>query len=491
MTSGTTATGPPGSAGTGARTSDTAYRVYLAVLVAGTLVGPVLHTLVVWLATPGLGTLLAREELPALIATGTGLLLWIALAAGTVRGPVVMSPFRVHVVAGGPRTRRASLGGRYVRMLLLVLVTGTVLGALPGAALLRLGTGSSAALVEGALTGAGLAGVLGVSWLAGQSLSRRGRRWTAPSILAGAGAVALLLLRSRSVLPPNQAGWCVLAVVVAVALALAPHLLDRLRGPVLLEQAWRWRSATTAGGAGDLAAAATAYRSRPRRRGPADAVGTTRRLPLLFLRRDLVGAARTPVRSMVAAIVLCLGLGLAAWVAVGPVGSSWVGLALAFGLVYLALGVWSDGFRHGAEASAAPTLYGVSEQQLLWLHAALPAVLVMTLGTALGLTVVLLGQPLTAGALPVAGAIFCVAVRAFDAARGPMPVLLLTPVPTPLGDLSGVAVALWQADSLLVALIVPTVVTMAALIVGWPMVLAYLPACAALLLGLRHRLAAA
>src|SRR5690606_26641705 len=140
----------PRAAGAGAgmsgRPSDTAYRAYLAVLVTGTLVGPALHASVVWLARPGLGTLMAREDLPALVAAGTGLLLWIAMAAGTVRGPVVMSPFRVHLVAGGPRDRRVTLRGRYGTVLLLVVATGAVLGAVPGAALLQNGSGSAATL---------------------------------------------------------------------------------------------------------------------------------------------------------------------------------------------------------------------------------------------------------------------------------------------------------------------------------------------------------
>ena len=42
----------------------------------------------------------------------------------------------------------------------------------------------------------------------------------------------------------------------------------------------------------------------------------------------------------------------------------------------------------------------------------------------------------------------------FDAAKGPLPILLLMPVPTPLGDASSLNVLLWQSDAILLALLV-------------------------------------
>ena len=57
--------------------------------------------------------------------------------------------------------------------------------------------------------------------------------------------------------------------------------------------------------------------------------------------------------------------------------------------------------------------------------------------------------------LPVAVVLLLVVlIRAYDSAKGPLPVLLLTPVPSPFGDLSSLNVSLWQADALLIAVVV-------------------------------------
>ena len=42
-------------------------------------------------------------------------------------------------------------------------------------------------------------------------------------------------------------------------------------------------------------------------------------------------------------------------------------------------------------------------------------------------------------------------LRLRDSAKGPLPPELLTPVSTPAGDASGVAILLWQADAVILA----------------------------------------
>ncbi|AXH96903.1 hypothetical protein DV701_12945 [Ornithinimicrobium avium] len=462
-------------------------------LVTALVVGPSLRALAVVVAVPGLGEVLAREDLPALVAAAAGLLVWGALAVGTTHGPVMGSPLRIHVLAGGPQPRRMSLRGSFVRRLLVLVVAGAALGAVPGLALLHLGAGGAGTTaLGGAMTGACVGGVTAAGWLAGQALSRRGVRRAALLVPVCAGLVATLLLVGPAALPP---GWTspvtvlLLLVLLVAGLTVVPGLLDRLRGPVLLEQATRWQGATTAGGAGDLAGAAATYRPVPSRHGRWDAVGRGGSLPLLFLRRDLVGAARTPVRLLVGISVLLLALVLGIVVSTLSSGPSWAVLAVAFAMVHVRLGVVSDGFRHAVEASAAPTLYGVPDHHLVGLHAALPLAVVLVLGAAAALVAVPLTGVHPVGALlVVVGGLFCVAVRAYDAARGPMPLLLLTPVPTAAGDMSGLMVAAWQADALLVAVLVPTLVTVAAVSLGGWLVLIYAPAAALVLLGLRRRM---
>ena len=42
-----------------------------------------------------------------------------------------------------------------------------------------------------------------------------------------------------------------------------------------------------------------------------------------------------------------------------------------------------------------------------------------------------------------------VGVRAYDATKGPLPIELMMPVPTPAGDASSIGIWLWQSDALL------------------------------------------
>ncbi len=84
--------------------------------------------------------------------------------------------------------------------------------------------------------------------------------------------------------------------------------------------------------------------------------------------------------------------------------------------------------------------------------------------------------------------LLAVAVRAYDSAKGPLPLLLLTPVPSPLGDLSSVTVSIWEAD----ALIITTVAGAAAVAMAGASPVRLLAAAGALagvlILALRRRL---
>ncbi|RII90093.1 hypothetical protein DZF96_17525, partial [Clavibacter michiganensis] len=163
----------------------------------------------------------------------------------------------------------------------------------------------------GALVGVILAG----SWLAGQRLGAGGRAVGGAVLLA---STALAVLVPTAVVPWAAVGmifpgartggdaWSPAADVgtafgVLTALALAviaavPSVLRSLRGSELLAQAQRWQAATTLAITGDLAMAAGGFRPVPRiGRGWGAVRG--RSSAALILRRDLVGALRTPVRA--------------------------------------------------------------------------------------------------------------------------------------------------------------------------------------------------
>lgn len=495
--------------GKGRPDPDRLYRVYVVVLLACVVAGPAVHAAVTTLSLPFLLDALRSPALPLLVPAGVAGLAASALVVGRSLGPVLGEPFRLQVLAGGPQRRRVSLRPRFLAAGAVVVTVVAVAGAVPTLALIRAGSTGPGLVLVGVAAGA-LAGVISaVCWLAGQALSpRKARVLTASLVGIGVAASALGLwagghwpwgagrwaLAGGSWAPagsiaPTTLLLTLLAVTATAAAASVPRLLDRLSGPVLTVQASRWRSATTAAGAGDLHGALAAYRPVPSRAPTRPAVGAGPGLALVVLRRDVVGLSRTPGRLLLAVTGTLAAVVLAGLVALLPTQVAWAALAAAAAWGYLALGPVSDGFRHAVEVASAPVLYGVGDHRLLALHALLPTLLVLLAGAA-GLALVgLVGSGPLPSLAAGAGLLLGVLVHLYDAAKGPMPVSLLTPVPTPAGDASGIAVALWQVDALLMAVGVPTAVGLLVLTSGPWALLLHLPVAALLLVGVHRRLA--
>lgn len=208
----------------------------------------------------------------------------------------------------------------------------------------------------------------------------------------------------------------------------------------------------------------------------------------MIIYRDLIGATRTPARFVVAALALT-GFGLlsaVAWVAPISVMAAVVGVAAIIG--YLGLGVWSDGIRHAIDAAGGPQLYGIRPTGLVALHALLPTAAGLFFACTGAAIAVALGGPWFGALFAMLGTLFTVTVRVLDATKGQMPLRLLTPIPTPAGDLSGILIAYWQADSLVMTLAV--LAGVALLAASNPVVLvALVPAGLFVLLLARRRLA--
>lgn len=211
-------------------------------------------------------------------------------------------------------------------------------------------------------------------------------------------------------------------------------------------------------------------------------------MPTLFLIRDLVAALRLPGRFALGTAAMVLAVVVAGATVLLPAGLWWLAIGLGSGLGYLGLGVFSDGIRHAVEAGAAPVLYGVGDLQLIGLHALLPTLAAVLLG-GLGLLLsVLVGGSLWSSLLAAGALLVGVAVRIYDAGKPPMPLLLLQPVPTPAGDASGIAIALWQVDALLIATVTPVAVGAAVLAMGPGAALLLIPTLGLVLLATRRRL---
>lgn len=439
--------------------ADIAYNVYLGALMAVMVAFPVGRAVALALAAPAAVAALTAPGSVDVVGVVLGLALATLTLAGTLHGPVSLEPAFVRLLAETDLPRRRGLVRPFATKAAAV-VTAALLGAGAfGGVLVSAGVVS----LGGAARFVGLCAALGVvgavAWLVGQAASPRVAGCIG-AVIAALTVLGHLVPAVRVVLPwtwaaaawPGVAPPFVLTDVLLVGLAAAsvaavPHLLDLLRGSRLAEDAARWHSVRTSALSGDVAHALGTLRARPAvgRRWRAVRGG---RPALVFLVRDLVGAARTPVRLTVGFVVL---LGSAVLVALAAsVPSGWVLGGVGAGLAYLALGVLSDGFRHATDAAVAPPLYGYGTRTLFALHGIAPVVGAVAasaigIGTAVGLGIDVRPEPV------VAALLLGVLVRAYDSAKGPLPVVLLTSVPSPFGDLSSLVVSVWEADALVVA----------------------------------------
>lgn len=152
----------------------------------------------------------------------------------------------------------------------------------------------------------------------------------------------------------------------------------------------------------------------------------------------------TVVARTATAAIACLCFGaLAGWV----VGSTAAVPVVV--LLYLSVGGWATGLRTAASAVGSAVLYGLADRERLLLHAIVPAVA--------SIVFCAVGAALTSGALAAvwvaAVAVFTVLLQAFSSLRGPLPLELLTPIASPVGDLSVVNVLVWMGDAVLLAVV--------------------------------------
>ena len=422
------------------------------------------------------GRALARGDVLALLlsagAPPTAIALSLAVAAGlvglgAVRGPALLPPFFTATLAGGPLPRGRVLRRPFARALLLPLLAGALPAVLVAATLMaadRTGPGTAALL---ALAGVGLGLLWGGAWSAGQLLRPTPRRLLILLVGLGAAIAAappLMAVRelargmwSQSVAPSDGqvAAWAVgLVAAGAAGVALCTALLGRLRGTELATQATRWEAATTSATATDLAGAAGAFRALPAAGRRLRAIGGGPTV-LLYARRDAVAWLRTPDRCAGGALAVLLGAVALGGAPLLPGPAAWTALLLGALALRTGAGAFVDGIRHGVHTLGAPPLLGQRAGTQLLLHAAAPGLLLVTLGALGGTLVAVVGGGAGSGSvlLPVAVAATVLAARAWEAAKGTMPLALATPIPTPQGDLSVLVMLAWQADAVVVPLL--------------------------------------
>ena len=447
----------------GARSrSDVLYLVYVVVLSVLIFGVPALRTAGSALSRPDVLPLLLAPEAPqastALALAGAAVLVLL----GAVRGPALLSPFFTASLAASAIPRRAVLWRPLMRSLLGAVLATTLPAVLIGVTLVAAGHGRPGGAAWFALSAGGTGLLLGAAWLAGQLLGGTGRRLLA-AILGGLSIGALLLPTGVGIGGAYPVGgrWpllsaAALSITGALAAVAAVPLLDRLRGTVLQEQAARWESATVSATTMDLSGAARVFEPPPAMGRSLPAIGGGP-LVVLYARRDLVAWLRSPERTslgVIAAVLSAAALSGATLLA-GPL--AWLLVLLGALGLWLASGAFVDGIRHGVHTVGAPRLFGQSAEVQVLLHLTAPAVLLAVLGAVGGFGAwcavgAVPGSGVTAVLLPAILAPVLIAGRARDAAKGPMPLAISTPMPTPQGDMSVLPMLLWHSDAILLAL---------------------------------------
>ncbi|QWL32795.1 hypothetical protein [Rathayibacter toxicus] len=160
--------------------------------------------------------------------------------------------------------------------------------------------------------------------------------------------------------------------------------------------------------------------------------------------RDLLGIARFPVRAVVGVVATT---GVSAIITLGlreGAGAQLVTATAAI-VLYFAVGVWCEGLRFFGATIGGSSPYGISPTTQVGLHLVAPLLISVPLA-AIGAAAASEGCVFPA-LWAVLLVVFAVVVQAFSALKGTLPISLLMPVPSPIGDLSVVNVALWLADA--------------------------------------------
>ncbi|WP_109474350.1 hypothetical protein [Ornithinimicrobium cavernae] len=457
--------------------ADTAFWAYVVVLLLAMVVVPLVLGIASVLAEPEVLAALRSDRSDSVVAAAAGCLLAAAAVLGAHRGPAHLPPFLVTVLAGNDLPRARTLARPFVTSAAGLTLVVTAAAALPAVVLLRAGGTGVAGAVAFVAGSACLGAVTATAWLAGQRIGPR-HGWVLPVALLAATALtavapALAVVTPwgwvADLWPPTAQGspWALLplALVTLVCLDAVPRLLNRLRGPLLLDQAGRWEIVGTAAYTGDFAAALAMFRARPRL-GRAWWAVPTAPAPIRYAVRDLVGALRTPVRGLTGLFFLGVGGFLTGLAVAGTALPAWLLAGVGAVATYAGLGTVTDGFRHAADTRSAPALYGYGTAELFGLHALTPVLLAVA-GTVAGAVVAQRAGWEAAGLLE-AGllGILLVVVRAYDSAKGMLPLILLTPAPSPAGDLSGLMVLAWQADALLISITLAVTLALATTAAG-------------------------
>ncbi|MFE4058854.1 hypothetical protein ACFXP3_21615 [Streptomyces sp. NPDC059096] len=431
-----------------------AYTAYLVALFAVFYLVPVVHARATSPAFVSVGPL--AEATPLICALAVTVC-WAAQLASRFWGPLVLQPFLLHVFMSTDISPTDYLG-TIARRRLTYTGTAVLLSACAATYLAtdlfdRLGTA-----LPGLAVVAGLSAVGAVAWLWGQVRTVRDN-----AVLAcAAGAVALAVTAVSGTGPGGEAGpWLVAVVAAATVAGLGRAAFRSIRTvelPRLARESARASQAQAYAWTGTLHHALDLYRPEPR--GLTSALIRPDGRLRGHLAQGAVRALRTRGRASAAVTLLLIGGAVLTHGAAGPdSGPAWPWwVAGAIG-VYLGSGWVSETWRGlRDELTLVPLLGewwgGVLARTLVW------PVVAVTAGVSLGGGVAVMarwsshgGRLGTTVLLVAATLVLVLGARFLREMKLHLPLELLLPVITPLGDLSGLRVVAWQFDGIVAVVI--------------------------------------
>lgn len=442
---------------------DLAFTIYAGLTVTAIIVFPLARAIWLFASSPAVISFLAHPSAAAWFGF-IAVAVWAsALLLGSKRGPALRSSFITQVLASSDIPRARSFRGPLLRAGAVTTVVITATTVLLGAALFAGNSIEALPAIGFAAAGVAAGIIASICWLLGQVYQRAAAPVAAIVLALGVATLALPSLQ-----PFSPAGWLALSYPTAaswqaitalsglavIALAAVPAIMTHLELNVLVAQARRWESTLAFGTNMDFEGAASLFRTPPTKGRRLQAVSRSRGALLMFIWRDFMGAIRAPGR-FASGVVTISAAGLLLTLAFLPSAPAWVFGAGSGLLLFGGLGPLTDGLRHAATAVTDLPLYGVSDERLLSYHSALPLLLLMTvllvavLACCAAVGTDVLGP---ASAALIAGfLVFATRIASF--LKGTMPPALMSPMPTPAGDLSVAVRAVRALDGLLLAVL--------------------------------------
>lgn len=400
------------------------YRLYVAALVFVMAVVPLTWGIVDTLAQPRIAAALNTTAGVRIVGAAAFGLLCLLAYLGTQRGPIVSRPFVVSILIASGKPRAKALRPIFRRSAGILVAITTYVGGLILTSLYVAAEISSWHLVM-VLVGVLVFGLLlARSWLWGQTLAGHGPQ-------TGIGAV----------------------------FGSTSTLLNALFGPTVVAQSQRWHAAWAAFYVGDSTGAFALYHPVPRTGRYRTAV-TPATVPAWWrtLRMDAVSATRLPGHLVFTGIGTSIGCALllagarygeSVTQSIGASGLLGAAGALA---IYFAMGPITTRFKYVVNLHRSPALLGYSTRTLAAMHSAFPLLtVVLCAGATLVVWRIIFSSLGTAPLSLICVLILLIGLRWYNSAKRDLPIVLLTPLDSPVGDLSSLNVLLWQAQSPLLA----------------------------------------